>query len=548
MAKVEQHVLRDFGKAVRDAKIEKGWTHPDLDEAMQGGIDKSHLSKIENGKSAGISPVTASRIVAALEMDRGWVECFKSGACPPVSTERPPSREETEQRERTAERLLQRVENDKDAPRIAEALLTTLAYEFAAGEFRDLQTAYVGLRKALEAADAIRKRGEMPVGNADTQMNAVFAEVAALNDKGERDEADALLEAEEKRMLADQQALEESMAEARRQMLNQRLDQDRIRNRPDLAAQRLIADLRRQPDRGKLFWAINNLACEWRDRGDRTGDIFELRVALHVARSNWENHKGKRGLEAAALHTLGWCYSRLAQRSTRPRDLELARNAFEAALKKTSKTREPENWAARQNGLGVVLQDMGERAQSADLLRAAELAHRAALEAEAKSAGTPDTAYLWNNLGNAVRTLGEITQDAEPLTEAVEAQTTSLSLIDKQADPLGWELTQNNLGLALRWLGAVNRDGDLLRQAREAYRACENLKSGDDAAFQWAVHQWNIADLALARYDLNPDPALVEEATTHVRAARDVFEEGSEYQTERCDELIAKIEAARANP
>jgi hypothetical protein len=42
------------------------------------------------------------------------------------------------------------------------------------------------------------------------------------------------------------------------------------------------------------------------------------------------------------------------------------------------------------------------------------------------------------------------------------------------------------------------------------------------------------------------DPAVLSEAKTHVTAARAFFVDGSDYQTERCDDLLTKIKAAEA--
>lgn len=50
----------------------------------------------------------------------------------------------------------------------------------------------------------------------------------------------------------------------------------------------------------------------------------------------------------------------------------------------------------------------------------------------------------------------------------------------------------------------------------------------------------------LARFQLEPDPALLVEARTYLGKARAVFEDGSDYQTQRCDDLLAQIEAAEA--
>ena len=122
-----------------------------------------------------------------------------------------------------------------------------------------------------------------------------------------------------------------------------------------------------------------------------------------------------------------------------------------------------------------------------------------------------------------------------------------MALKDRKADRLGWETTQNNLAVAQRWLGDVTDDLDMLNRARQGYAACEALDFRDEAPFKWARLQWNIADLALSRHRLDTDPALLTEARTHVTAARAFFVEGSDYQTQRCDDLLDKIKLAEAN-
>ena len=543
MAKVERAVLIAFGKAVCDARIDKGWTHPDLDEKMQGGIDKSHLSSIENGRREGVSPVTVSRIVAALEMDKRWIDCFKTGAAIPPAV-LPPSAAEIQQREQMAERLEAKALNDPSVPPIAENLLKTLAFEFAGGDYRDLHTAYTALRKALEAAENIRKRGEMPPDNTGSLLNAVMAKVAKLNNQGALDDADALLDAEEERMREAQQAERDRMEQRAQTLLTQRIDQDRLRNRPDLAADRIIRNLRDFPQ-GQLFWAVDAKAVEWREEGDKAGDMFVLQVALALAQDNYERVKNKKPLVAAALFSLGWCHFRLAERSSDDKHLNSASRALNAAVKQTDKSKEADNWANFQSVFASALTVMGKRQKDPALLTQAITALRAALKVgqQTKSA---DLNVIWNNLGNALQALGELTEDSETLREAEEAIITSLSLRNKEEDALDWGTTQNNLSLAQRWLGALTSDATKLQKARVGFAACEELDFEGDAPFIWARLQWNIADLSLARYRLAPDPALLVEARDYVARARAFFVDGSEYQTGRCDELIARIDAAEA--
>lgn len=380
-------------------------------------------------------------------------------------------------------------------------------------------------------------------GNADAQFDAVMAEVTKLNDAGELDQADALLDQEDRRMRELHKAEKDRMEQQAAALLDQRLDQDRLRNRPDLAAKRVITYLRQTPQTGGLFWAINAKAHEWREQGDATGDIFALRTALELAKANYERVKNKSGLAVVSLRALGWCFFRLAERSSDDRHLVLAQKAFEAAAKKTSKSKSPENWAIIQSGLGNVLQVMGEREGDIDLLQRAIKCKRAALEIETKHKLNGQK-YYYDNLGIALSALGKITRDPTTLVEAVTATKAALKQRDREADKLDWEKTHSNLALAQRWLGDVTDDLAMLDRARQGYAACETLDFRDESPFGWAQLQWTIADLALARYRLEPDPALLTEARNNVTDAGAFFVDGSDYQAQRCDELLDRINQA----
>jgi transcriptional regulator with XRE-family HTH domain len=531
--------LEEFGYAVRKARLDLGWTLEELaEDALENGARKGYVGQIEKGKRS-LSPETIDKFDQALTHPDDVVKA--AHLAPKIAA---PSAED-DKVDYDAERLINRADHDPTLPQMGETLMVALAYEFAGGQYVDLHTAYTSLRAALEAAENIRKRGEMPPENTGSQLNAVLAEVAKLNALGERNEADALLDQEERRMEEAHKADADRREQQANTLLTQRLDQDRLRNRPDLAAERIIKNLRQFPQGGKLFWAINDKSNEWRDQGDKSGDLFALRVGLEIAKSNYENHKTRSGLAAAALRTLGRCHLRLAERLTNERHLKVARNAFEASIQKTSKAREPLTWSARQEGLGQVLLVMGQRAADVDLLRKSVSALRVALDVDIKHK-SKNIMSGWNNLGSALSSLGELTRDTSTLTEAVEALQTALVLTDVKANKIDWAGTQGNVALAQRYLGDVPDDLPTLNTARQGYGACEALDYQTDAPFKWAVLQWNIADLALARYRLDPDPALLSEAKTYVTAARAFFVDGSDHQTERCDDLLTQIKAAEA--
>ncbi len=246
---------------------------------------------------------------------------------------------------------------------------------------------------------------------------------------------------------------------------------------------------------------------------------------------------------ALALFTLGGCFYRLAERATTDTHVAAARRAFEAGLRLTGRRKDPVLWGSHLHGLGTVLQGLGERARDAGSLRQAVAAARAAL-AVAREHDPDDVKNASNTLGTTLQTLAEVTADPAPLPEAIACLEDALALKDRTADLVGWAETRNNLGLARRWRGALTGDLSDLDRAREDYAACEGAGLRDAAPFLWARLQWNIADLALARFRLAPDPALLDAARSHLAAARAVFAEGSDHQTARCDALLAEVEAA----
>ena len=531
---------KELGYHIRKARLDLGWSLEELaTEALGNGARKGYVGQVEKGLR-NLSPETIDKFDQALDLPENVVKAAHM-APPPGKPDA-----NNEKLDRDVERLLSRAAKDEEVPQMAETLMIALAYEFAGGKYLDLQTAYVGLRKALEAAEEIRKRGEMPPGNTGSQLNAVLAEVAMLNAEGELDQADALLEAEERRMLEAQKAERDRMDQQAQALLDRRLDQDRLRNDAAAAADRLIRDLIRRAPPGGVFRATSDLLNDWRERGERQGDPFDLRVALVLANRNFGRAKGPN--KGTALNDLGTCRLDIGARRADTEYLHNAEQAFRAALKTVDKSRDPKSWAACHINLGNVLQELGKREADPGKLRAAIAAHRAALTLLNKSETPENWARSQNNLGAALQALGELDRDANLLSDAVEAQLAALSVRSEDETPEDWAGANNNLGVAFRWLGEIRMDASFLVQARDAYEACLTICTKENDPFHWAQTQWNLGDLALARFALDPDPTRLDTAEAHVLAARDVFAEGSDHQTERCDELLRRIAEERAGP
>lgn len=569
MPKVAQTDLVAFGREVKRARSLKGWTLDQLAGQLSPVSGKSFLSNVEKGKRA-IGPLTVGKLIKALDLPDIWIDRF-------LDADVSPEDEET-RTDREADRLLGMVEKDPTAPPTAEPLLLLLAEEWAGKGFTDPSTAYTALRGALQAAADLRAQGTLP-SNASDQLQAILRRVADLNDQGQMEEADAALKDASDRNAAEADAL-----------FDAHLKQDRLRNRPEAAAQRLVARLKASAPPGGLFWATLDMLVEWQARGERMGNPFDLAVALELAKSN--HTRAKRSQLGLALLGLGACHLALGKRHSGGGHLTRAAACYTTATKEFPRKKQPENWAVTQNNLGNALQALGERDGDSTRLHAAIDAYTAALTVRKPDAAPTDWATTQNNLGVALselskredssarlhaaidaytaaqtvhtseaapmdwamtqnnlgitlQALGEREGDSTRLRAAIDAFTAALMVYTLEAAPMDWAGTQNNLGLARRWLGAVARDAAQFSASLVAFQACNTVRTWTHAPFLWATTQWNLADLALARHALSPDPGLPGLAQGHLDAARAIFAEAENtHQLAECDRLQAQIDAA----
>jgi hypothetical protein len=190
LIKVPPEDLKAFGLAVKHARSLKTWTLDELGATIDPPVGKSFISKIEKGRKGALNSRTVGRFIKALEMDEAWIDKFLDTDTTDESDETPA--------ERNADPLIQMVTRYETIPQSSEHLLILLANQHAEGHYTDQSTTFVGLTKALEAAESIRKRGKMSPDNTGSQLNAVMAEVAKLNAEGALDETNDLLDDEEK--------------------------------------------------------------------------------------------------------------------------------------------------------------------------------------------------------------------------------------------------------------------------------------------------------------------------------------------------------------
>jgi tetratricopeptide (TPR) repeat protein len=525
-----------FGLAVKRARSLKPWTLEQLGFAVKPAVGKSFISKIENGRKEGLNSHTVGRFIKALDLDEVWIDKF-------LDTDATDEDDETKA-ERDADRLMQMVTKSETIPQSSEDLLIVLANQHAEGNYTDQSTAFVGLTKALEAAERIRKRGEMPADNTGSQLNAVMAEVAKLNAYGALDEANDLLDVEEKRMREEHKAVKERQDEQNRRLLEQRLDQDRLRDDPTAAADRLIRDLMRQAPAGGVCEATSKLISEWLDRGKSQGDPFDLRVALMLANRNLKRAKGFQ--KGAALHDLGVCRRIIGERSVDLAFLQSAEKVMRAALKAFSKAKSRGNWSKTHVSLGSVLASLGERQKDPVLLRDSINTFEAALSIMDIDKDLIDWPITKGNLSGALFHLGELEQNSALIEEAISAAAAAFSF--RSGDKADETNAQNNLSLAIykRGLGRLTKNATLFDEAQTHYEEALRIWSPEKALYDWANTIGGLGELALDRFALDQNPLHLDEAERRLLDAKPVMEKGHEPAAERCDDLLAQIAVARA--
>ncbi len=275
-------MLDEFGKAVKHARSLRGWQLSDVSNRI-AEMDRTRpgqkvtapaitfLSDIEKGKRS-ISPPTVGKLIHALDLPESWLTRFLTDAPDEADEETPKDRE--------AEGMIRRAEADPNAPDTPEPLLILLAEEWSGQRFTDPSLAYNALKSALQAAADMRAQGALP-SNISAQFQAVMRRVAALNDAGQMDEADAALRDARERNEAESEALFEA-----------ELKQDRLRNRPAEAAKRLIKRLKGLRPRRRPLRGDPRLLIETRERGEQQGDPFDLLLALDLAKANHSRAKG----------------------------------------------------------------------------------------------------------------------------------------------------------------------------------------------------------------------------------------------------------------
>ena len=303
MPKVSSDDLKAFGLAVKRARSLKGWTLDELGAAIVPPVGKSLISKVERGKKEGLNSRTVGRIIKALTLSEEWIDTF-------LDADATEDGDETRV-EQNADRMLEIVAKDGDAPSLSEELLIQLANSYAEGDYIDLDGAYRSLRVALQTARDMRDRAALP-DNTDASVTAIRAEVNRINEADGPEAGGAYLA----------EALAQKSAEMGA-LLDLGVQQARLENDPKAAARYLVDQLQRERPRERMFDALRTLQDAWYAKGRDAGLAYEAAVAIHLAETTVHIAVGA-GQRGAGLNDLGIALRTLGDRESGTARLEKA--------------------------------------------------------------------------------------------------------------------------------------------------------------------------------------------------------------------------------
>lgn len=485
-----------LGRDIREERERRGMTQIKL--ALNSGCDERRIRDYESGNVGRPQAKVYRPICDVLGITPDRIRQLKEQATDP-----------------DVRHLVNAAGAEAAANHLSQSLLIALAFEYAPDQAGDMQSAYAGLRKALQEAAAQKARGALP-SNVDDAVSQVMARVEALNDQGDVDGAALVLDAEIAR------AEEETRRQTARlaALHDAAITQSRLTNAPKAAARHLLARLTLEAPRD-AFTALRILFMEWYERGRDRGLAFDLQVSIALAETNVERAASpdQRG---AALIDLGSALQTLGERESGTARLNKAMQAFAEALKEYTRDRAPMQWAGAQNNLGAALSILGVREPGTARLEQAVAAHKSVLEVWTRDRVPLDWAMTQNNLGNALQTLGAREPGTARLDAAVAHFHAALEERTRNRVPLDWAATQNNLGNALRTLGVRERGTARLEAAVRAYLSALEVWTRDRVPLDWALTQNNLGAALSVLGEREPGTARLEAAVTAFGAALEV--------------------------
>jgi len=533
-----------FGALIAAKREERGWSFATLaieaygDNGQGGESRKADVQKLEAGGSKKPNAATIRKYRLALDLTQDEID-----AC------RTPEEVELAQ---FARDLFDVIADAAQAAGLSEDYALAVAERYAEGNPHDFKGALAGLKSALEDKMTERNRPS------NLPPDDMLAEIEAMNDAGDIDEADAAIEAymDTRRTERRQRDAEDS------RILIRAISQAVATRNPDKYADRTLELIQLDsPSAKDSFDRLRYLCKERYQNGLRHGTPFALTAAIGLARKSIDIAPTP-DLIAMAHNDLG---NTLWQQGTRTAGREGAAllaeavYSYRAALRVRTETDHPVDWAMTMQNLANARQEQGSRTagrEGAALLSEAVDSYRAALRVYTEADHPVDWAASVQNLAIALELQGTRTAGPEGaglLAKAVDSYRAALRVYTEADHPVDWARSMQNLAGALQQQGtgtgtAGPEGAALLADAVDSYRAALRVTTEADHPVDWAMTQANLAllELAWSKHESTEDPrSHLERAVEYNAAALSVFDATtSTYYHEAMTKDRDRIQAA----
>lgn len=226
------------------------------------------------------------------------------------------------------------------------------------------------------------------------------------------------------------------------------------------------------------------------------GGPFEmLQVAAQAYRAALEGlPKDHAPLDwALTQRNLGCTLLGLSERTNDPETLGAAANLFRSALQVLTRSENPYEWASAQARLGQALYRLDLKTGDTELLKEALAALQAALQVITRAEDPVRWADIMNSLAQTAQVLGGELRNPEALEKAVEACDAALQVRTRLEYPLPHAATQNNRGSALFLLGRLTGRAESFSAAADAFRIASEVYRAEGVEKMAAIAEKNLA-------------------------------------------------------
>jgi hypothetical protein len=347
--------------------------------------------------------------------------------------------------------LLKDADDLKNKLKLSEALAIALAYKYADGNPTDINGALQGLEAALSLAAEEQDRGRLP-SNYEDAVNNIVAQVNALNDAGEVDEAYADLKEEAARRKG---ARELQVAEDGR-VLELLISQATMTNDADGFAEAHLERIKLDGlSAEETFERLYAVFVEQYEDGLRFGTPSSLARATGLGRK-CEMIAPNSYLRGMILSDHATVLQIEGSRTSGAKRDELMANSvhkYQEALLLRTEVEYPLEWGMTMQNLANTLAHQGigtSGSAGVELLEDSVKGYRSALRVRTETQYPIEWAMTMQNLGNALRNQGVCTPGREGgllLSEAADRYSEVSRVLSEANHPVEWAMVEFNMAM-----------------------------------------------------------------------------------------------------